>query len=543
MTGKGVTDIDRRRYLTVLGGAGMAALAGCAETDEEPDDADDDHDDTDATGDHDADTPESMQFRLLHDTHFHGLMGDSSEELNIANYFGLMADLYEESPAGNGFVVGNGDDLHMSVESSIFDGKHITEMLNVSPLSYNAIGNHEFDNGQESLEENIDQSEFTWLGANAVDTSIDDVVGAQQGAKRYAIEDVDGVSIGFTGLAPEDTQEVSSPAEETEFLAYAEAMEAVVTDMHEDGADIVVLLSHISSFNAETLAEEVDGIDVIVGDHAAQVYEEPEEINDTILSFVGDEFDYVGQLDFEVENGEVVDYTFEKHDLVELVDAGEVDPHDEIESLLLEYEAELEDELDEVIGQTEVELDVRNDTVRTEESNFGNWVTDVMRDEYDADVAIQNGGGIRSDELYPDGDITRRMAQDIFPFPNNTVLLEVRGEAITEAIELGVSTVEETHGRFPQVSGLSFVYDPDADPENRLEELTVDGDDIDPEATYTLATNDFVAEGGDGYEMLADGDVLRPPEEGTLLSALVIEAIESQETIAPELEGRIEMVE
>lgn len=490
------------------------------------------------------DTAGTTRFRLLHDTHFHGLMGDSEDAWNIANYFGLMERLSEESPDGNGFVVGNGDDLHMSIESSVFDGKHITEMLNASPLSYNALGNHEFDNGQASLERNIGLSEFTWLSANAVDTTIDDVVGAEQGAERYALEEVDGVTVGFTGLAPEDTAAVSSPDDETEFREYAAASEAVIEDMRADGADIVVLLSHISSYNAEELAAEVDGYDVMVGDHASEVYEEPAEINDTILSFVGDEFDYVGQLDFEIENGEIVDYTFEKHDLVELVEAGEVDPHEEIEELLVEFEAELDEELDETIGETEVELDVRTEIVRGEESNFGNWLTDVMRAEFDADVAIQNGGGIRSDELYPEGEITRRIVQEILPFPNHTTLLEVTGETLAEAIEIGVSTVEEGHGRFPQVSGMSFTYDPDAAPEQRVERIEIGGEELDPDETYELATNDFLAEGGDGYEMLAgDADVVYPPDEGTLLSALVIEAIEAQAVIAPTVEGRIRTVD
>ncbi len=531
MTSNESDTVQRRRVLQYVGAAGAVALAGCGDASDPNDDDDSNGDDTDGTN-----------IRLIHDTHFHGLMGESDDDWNIANYFGLIQDLSEESPDGNGFAVGNGDDLHMSVESSVYDGKHITEMLNASPLSHNAIGNHEFDNGLESMKENVEMSEFSWLSANAVDTEADDVVASDAGAERYVIETADDVSIGFTGLTPSDTQDVSSPGENTEFLEYAEASEDVIADMRDDGADIIVLLSHISSHNAEQLAEKVDGFDVIVGDHAAQVYDEPAEINDTILSFVGDEFDYVGQLDLEVEDGEIADYTFEMHDLVELVEAGDIEAHEEIQELLVEFEDDLDEELEEVIGETTVDLDVRTDTVRQAESNFGNWLTDVMREEFGADVALQNGGGIRSDELYPAGEITRRMIVDILPFPNYTGLIEVTGEQLEEAVEIGVSSVEEGHGRFPQVSGMSFTFDPDAPEEDRVDELEIGGEPVDPDETYELATNDFLMGGGDGYEPLAEGEVIRSDDEGTLVSALALSAIEAEEVISPEEEGRIQSV-
>ena len=542
-------EIDRRRLLRYAAAAGTVSLAGCSSEETEADEPDENDDGADGADDGDESDGEEEQtdageasasLRLLHDTHFHGRLGDSEEPLNVANYFGLMEDLHED--AEHAVAVGNGDDLHMSVASSVFGGEHVTSVLNESPVAYNTIGNHEFDAGPESLRENIADSEFTWLTANVLEEDTGEAFGSDEGAARYAVEEIGGVRVGFTGLAPGDTPEVTSVGDDVEVLEPADAAADVVADLEDEDADVIVLLSHLASPVAEDLVGEVDGIDVVVGDHASFVADEPEEVNETILSYVGDEFDYVGQLDLEIEGGDIADYAFERHDLAELVEAGEVEPHDEIQELLTDYEAQLDEELGEVIGETTVDLDVRQKTVRSEESNFGNWLTDVIRADVEADVAIQNGGGIRSDQLIEAGELTRGTIVDILPFPNHTVKLEVTGAELKAAIEHGVSSVAEGHGRFPQVSGLSFAYDPDAEPGARLEELTVGGDPVDAEATYELGTNDFLAGGGDGYEVFADAEVLRPADEGTLLSALAIRTIEEEGTIAPEVEGRIETV-
>ncbi|RKD93541.1 bifunctional metallophosphatase/5'-nucleotidase [Halopiger aswanensis] len=538
-------ELERRRLLTALSAVGTAALAGCSseetEADEPNENETDEQDGTESEQDETGDgAEETTSLRLLHDTHFHGKLGDSEEALNVANYFGLIESLHDD--ADNAVAVGNGDDLHMSVESSVFDGEHIASVLNESPISYNTIGNHEFDAGPESLRENIAASEFTWVTANVLEAGTDDAFASEAGATRYAIEEIGGVQVGFTGFAPADTPDVTSVGDDVDVLEPTAAAEEVVADLRDEGADVIVVLSHIASPAARELAAAVDGIDVIVGDHAAYVADEAEEVDDTILSFVGDEFDYVGQLDLEVADGDVTDYAFERHDLAALVEDGEVEPHGEIESLLTDYESQLEAELDEVIGETAVDLDTRRETVRQGESNFGNWLTDLIREDVDADVAIQNGGGIRSDQLYEAGEITRGMIVDILPFPNYTTKLEVSGEELKAAIEHGVGAVEEGHGRFPQVSGLSFAYDPDAEPGERVQELTVGGEPVDLEATYELGTNDFVAGGGDGYEMFAEADVLVPSDEGTLLSALATQTIEDEGTIAPETAGRIETV-
>lgn len=478
-----------------------------------------------------AATDERGTVTLFHDTHFHGSFED--DHAGIATYYGLIDE--RARTAANPLVLGNGDDIAMSLYSSVFEGEHMINALNASPLDYDTYGNHEFDLGSEVLADRVKESEFGWVCGNVIDERTGEVFGAEHGARRYALREAGGVTLGITGLCTEDTPDVSSPGEHVAFLDPAEAMESLVPEMCRAGADAVVVLSHLASPVAEEVAAAVDDIDVMVGDHYSAVYDEPAEINDTILSFVGDEFEFVGEIELAVGDRGVTDYDFTLHTVAD----ADAEPLPAVAEVVERYEARLDEELDVRIGESTVELDVRRETVRYGESNVGNFVADVKRAEADADVALMNGGGLRSDRVYEPGPITRRTVVDILPFPNELVTIEIDGETLRAALEHGVS--EPGHGRFPQVSGMAYAYDPDAAVGERIESVAVGDEALDPEATYELATNDFIATGGDGYEMfegLADGS-----GEGALLSTLVIDAVEAEGTISPETEGRIEVLD
>lgn len=528
-------DTTRRSVLQLLG-AGAAGLVGAGTT------AGRTTPDPDAASDAEAAATAAQSettVTLVHDTHFHGRFEDAFDEAqNIANYFGVHEAIAARRE--NVLRLGNGDDLASSVLSAVFEGRHMVDALGAGGLDYDIFGNHDFDTGPAILRERVAESEFAWVSANVREEPSDEVFAAAEGAARYAIEEVGGVAVGITGLITAEAPEITSIGEDTRVLDPVEALEEVVPEMREAGADAVVVLSHVAGSEARSVAEAVDGVDAIVGDHAAEVLDEPAVVNDTLLSFVGDEFEYVGELTLRV-GGEagVVDHEFTRHETAALVDAGEVEPHPEVQSVVEEYRAELEEELDEVIGETEVPLDARRETVRTRESNLGNFVADAMRAETDADLALMNGGGIRSDILYEPGELTKRTVVDVLPFPNDVVMLEVTGETLRAALENGVSQLADRSGRFPQVSGFSYAFDPDAPVGERVTEVCIRGEPVDPAATYALATNDFVAGGGDGYEMLADATVLLDSDVGPLLSNLVTETIRAESPIAPEVEGRI----
>ncbi|WP_256297220.1 bifunctional metallophosphatase/5'-nucleotidase [Haloarchaeobius salinus] len=545
--GGGHRAVDRRRFLAATAGVGITALAGCGasstddESTTEPAEteppADTETEQTTTEEETETATPATGEVTFVHDTHFHGTYGDLEGDVNVATYFGLM----EEVVGGNdhAFRVGNGDDLASSVLSSVFDGEHIVDAFNAGGLDYDTFGNHDFDMGPETLRNRVTDSEFTWVSANTLDARTGDVFAAEQGASRYELVEAGDVTVGITGLINEEAPEITSMGENAEVQGLAAALEEVVPQMRDEGADLVVVLSHVASPVALELAGQVSGVDAIVGDHAAEVLEEPEVVDGTVCSFVGDEFQYVGELTLSVEEGSMSGHEFTLHETATAVAEDGVEPHPDVLETAQSYQSELSDRLDEVIGETEVPLDAREDVLRAEESNMGNYVADVVRENGDADVALQNGGGIRTDTEYPAGDVTRRMIQSMLPFGNVFVSVRIDGETLMAALENGVSAIEEGAGRFPQVSGMAYSYDPDAEVGSRITEATVGGEPLDPDATYTVATNNFMASGGDGYSMLADAERIVPANAGEVLSTLVAEAIEADGTIAPEVEGRI----
>ena len=138
--------------------------------------------------------------------------------------------------------------------------------------------------------------------------------------------------------------------------------------------------------------------------------------------------------------------------------------------------------------------------MRSKEATIGNLIADAMLQGVDADIAIANGGGIRAKKIYAPGTmITRRDIQTELPFGNVVVKLGLKGSQIWEALENGVSQVEQNAGRFPQVSGMSFTWNPKAEVGSRVVSVEIGGRPLSKGKTYTVATNDYLANGGDGY--------------------------------------------
>ncbi|WP_121823059.1 bifunctional metallophosphatase/5'-nucleotidase [Halostella salina] len=536
--------IDRRRFIATTAAVGVAGVAGCSEssdggdTTEPSDDETEEPTEEETTEAETTEEPEpaaSGEVTFVHDTHVHGSYGDLEGNVNVATYFQLMNQVADEHE--HSIKLGSGDDLASSVLSAQFDGKHITDAFNAGGLEFDTFGNHDFDMGPAVTRDRISDSEFQWVSANVRDTESGDVFGAEQGASRYELVEVGDLTVGLTGIINVAAPTITSMGENTEVPGLADPVSETVSDMQDDGADLVVVMSHVAAQAATELAEQVDGIDAIVGDHAATFSEEPQVVNDTVLSFVGDEYEYIGELTLTVEEGERSDHSLTVHETAAAVEEDGLEPHPEVLEVAQGYEEDLSAQLDTVIGETTVPLDARESVVREEESNLGNYITDALRAQGGTDVAIQNGGGIRTDTLYPEGDVTKRLVYSLLPFGNNLVTVEVSGETLTETMEHSASQNDD--GGFLQVSGMSYTVDPDASQGDRLTELTVGGEEVDPEATYTMATNNFTATGGDGYTMLQDAPRIIDANEGQLLSVIVANAVEADGTISPEVEGRI----
>lgn len=472
---------------------------------------------------------------IVHDTHFHGNFGSGEE--SIANYFGIVNQIRAKQP--NSLFIANGDDLATSVLSSTFKGQHIVDAFNAAKVDVNTFGNHDFDMGPAQLADLVKASQFTWVSANVVDKRTNDVFAKEQGAKRFIIKEVNGVKVGITGLINEEAPEITTMGENAKVLPAVDAMKKIVPEMEKAGAELIVVSSHLASPDARVVAEEVDGIDLIVGDHAAFAYESPEKIHDTLLWFIGDEFEFIGEINMQVKDGKIADFNYERHTVKEEAAKEGFQPDSAVKAIMDKYNSELSKELSVVIGQTETELDVMKASQRKGETPIGNYIADSVRAYTEADAALINGGGIRADRVFPVGKLIKQDIMDAMPFTNYVVKIEVSGEALLKALENGVSEIEKAAGRFAQVSGMTYSFNPDLPVGSRIVAASIGGKQIVPNKMYTLATVDFIANGGDGYEMFKGSKVLLDANAGPLLSGLIIETIQKAGTIAPKADGRI----
>jgi 2',3'-cyclic-nucleotide 2'-phosphodiesterase (5'-nucleotidase family) len=178
--------------------------------------------------------------------------------------------------------------------------------------------------------------------------------------------------------------------------------------------------------------------------------------------------------------------------------------------------------------------------VRSQEAAIGNLIADAMRERTRADAAIMNGGGIRGGKVYePGAAITRRDVQAELPFGNRLVTLNIKGSALRGAIENGLSRLPAAAGRFPQVSGIKLEYDPQRPPGSRVLTIAVGGAPLDPDKTYRIATNDFLARGGDDYSVFAAVAPLIPLDDTPLLSDEVMIYLRGLDAVRHGLEGRL----
>jgi 2',3'-cyclic-nucleotide 2'-phosphodiesterase (5'-nucleotidase family) len=421
-----------------------------------------------------------------------------------------------------------GDLISPSVESSVFKGAQLIDGMNLLGVDAATFGNHEFDYGPQELVQRVQESRFPWVVSNVFAPGLRPF----PGVRPWLVLSPGGVPVGIVGLLTEETAALSSPGQTTFGNIYAVARE-VVRILRARGARVIVALTHLSMAEDQQLLRQVPEVDVVIGGH------EHDPLTATVdgrrVAKAGSDARWLGVTRLRLDGSRASQH--------ELVDADEqVPPDPEMDRLVQRYAERLSRELEVVIGETTVPLDARNATVRQQESNLGNFIADVMRSAVGADVAITNGGGIRTNALFPAGRITRKDVLAWLPFGNVVVKVAVPGAVLREALENGVSQWEQVAGRFPQVSGLRYSFNPARPAGSRIVEVRVGDRPLDEAATYTVATNDFMLRGGDGYTMLARGQVLVSPVDGPVLANAVMDAIQRLRTISPKLEGRITVV-
>ena len=449
--------------------------------------------------------------------------------------------------------------------SAFFDEAPAVEAMNLMGFDVDTFGNHNFDRGIEHLQSMIDLAEFQYVSANLRnrDDNLTDV-------KDFEIFDLGGVKVGVVGITNPEAPTLVFPGrfgtiEVTDPVPAANKAKARAKHA---GAKVLVAITHlgIDGFDGDgnafgpliDFAENVGGFDIIFGDHTNNEFSGV--INNALVvenRSKGRTYARV-RLSVDPKNGRISSRSVEFIDAV----SSAVVPDPAIVALLAPLRIQLDILLSGVVGESTVFIP-RSDSCghgsgRTCESLVGDVTTDAMRSKYGVDFALTNSGGLRADLTCPlvDGatdfcppntppnfQITDGQVLTVLPFGNVVATLTISGDELKTYLENGVSAMPGASGRFAQISGLCFSYDIGAAVGSRVTgavRQALDGSctgaaiDMSSGASYTLATNDFVAAGGDGYPNVSSRIVTRD-----FLAQDVADFVGANTPISPAIQGRI----
>lgn len=440
----------------------------------------------------------------------------------------------EKKQNENVLVLDSGDTFHGTVFATAVEGASIAQIMNNVPYSAMTPGNHDFNYGYDRLKEIEESLTFPLVNCNVY------LENGERAFTPYVIQEVGEKKIGIIGVATPDMVPKIHPDQikGLEFRDGIAEVTAVVAEIKEE-TDAIILLSHWG-IEGEVVTSEVlaaiEGVDLIVDAHSHDAWPEGHktEGSDTLIVSTGEKLENLGKvtMTFNDEGVEKVEATlipsptvFEDRSIIKLMD---------------EITAAQDLLLNEVIGKTSVLLDGERENVRTKETNLGNLSADALLAFTGADVAITNGGGIRAS--IQEGEITLRDTVTVFPFGNIVVTKQVKGADIKAALEVGYRMYPEQNGGFAQIAGMRVTFDPSKEEGSRVTEVLVgeNSEPLDEEKTYMLATNDFMAAGGDSYEMFKPYPIEK--EFGSMDEAIK-QHMKELGDISIEVDGRITVVQ
>ncbi len=452
---------------------------------------------------------------------------------------------------GNVLLLNAGDNFQGTLFYTTYKGEAEAEFLNMMGTDAMVVGNHEFDDGEDGLAGFLSKVEFPVVGSNikaSAASSLGDMV------KPYVILEVGGEKIGIVGAVANDTAELSSPGENVTIEEDVASITAQVKAVAKEGVSKIIALTHVGYPRDLAAIAKIPGVDVVVGGHSNTLlsntsdgaagpyptwvdnplgYKVPVVQAYAYSKYLGDlevTFSDIGIV--KEANGEPI-----------LLDAS-VTPDEAVMARIGELGAPIEELKNQVVANTAEAIDGSRDNCRATECQMGNLVTDAMLDrtkDQGVQFAITNGGGLRAS--IDAGEITMGEVLTVLPFQNTLATFELKGADVVASIESGLSQIEDGAGRFPQVSGLRYTFDPSVAPgEGRVTSVEIaDGDSwaaIDPEATYLIATNNFMRSGGDGYELF-ETNATNAYDYGPGLEQLVADYLAANSPYTPYLDGRI----
>lgn len=509
---------------------------------------------------------DDFELTILHTNDVHARLQDAdknglscfAEQSASGSCYGGVARLATQvneirKQRGNVILLDAGDQFQGTLFFTYYKGSAIQHFMNALEYQAMTVGNHEFDKGPEVLAEFIAGAKFPVLAAN-LDVGREPRLKGL--IKPYCMLTVGGETIGVVGYTAEHLRELSQIGPQVVEQPIESSIAAALEVFKQHGVDKVIALSHGGFGRDKEIAGRLDGIDIIVGGHSHTLLsntdssaEGPYPVvvkspcgNPVLIVTAAFWGKYLGKLDVTFDNKGVVKSW--RGNPILLDSSVPEDPQIQVEVRRLS--APLTALQQEIIGTGEVDLE-GGARCRFEECNLGNLITDAMlaaTAEKGVQISLQNGGGIRAD--IAKGAISRGQILQTLPFGNYLCTFQLQGSDLLAALENGVSRAEgrsrEGTGRFLQVSGLRYRWDPGREAGSRVISVEVKQADgsysaLNPEAVYLVATNSFLRYGGDGYDVFVDK--VGASESGPALDELLVEYIKKHTPIKTGLQNRI----
>ncbi|MDQ2095504.1 bifunctional metallophosphatase/5'-nucleotidase [Rhodalgimonas zhirmunskyi] len=495
---------------------------------------------------------------ILHTNDFHARFepvskydSGCSEEDNVeGKCFGGSARLVTavneaRKRTNNSILVDGGDQFQGTLFYTYYKGKLAAEMMNKMGYDAMTVGNHEFDDGPEVLRGFMDAVSFPVLMSNA-DFSGEELLKGK--LLKSTVIERGGEKLGLIGLTPHDTDELSSPGPNVIFTDPVGAVQSEVDKLTAEGVNKIIVLSH-SGYNVDKrVAAETTGVDVIVGGHTNTLLSNTNEraegpyptmVGDTAIVSAYAYGKFLGELNVTFDDeGKITEATGEP-----LIMDAAVNEDAETKAHIHEKAKPLEEIRQRVVAEASEAIDGGKTTCRSGECPMGNLIADAMLDrvrDQGIQIALQNGGGVRAS--IDAGEVTMGEVLTVLPFQNTLSTFQATGATVRAALENGVSQIEDGAGRFPQVAGLKFTYDPAAEPGSRVTSVEVDEGGtwtpLDDAKTYGVVTNNYLRNGGDGYKVFST-DGMNAYDYGPDLADVTAEFLAKKGPYTPYTDGRI----
>lgn len=465
----------------------------------------------------------------LNDTHGHitpyrDKNIDSNNPVSGSAFLAKMIQTERMANPGGTILLSAGDMFQGTPISNLFHGRPVIEIMNYLRFDAMALGNHEFDWGRDVLDQIVASAKFPVLSAN--------ITGPDgkylKGVRPHIMTRRKNVSIGIIGVTTPETEYTTKPGNVADLTIAppAAVIPRMIRDLRAKGAALIIVLSHLGLDEDRRLAKKVRGIDLIVGGHSHTAITEPVNESGTIIVQAGSYGTYLGVLElvFDPKSKQIVSST--ETGALKLVSAALPAQADrKVARIVDSYEKQVKAKFSKVIGTTALDLTRQVH----KESNLGDLIADAMREGTGAQVAFFNGAGIRAD--LPKGPITLENIFTVLPFDNVLLSMDLTGEQIRKLLEQSIDAEKDL-----QFSGLKVEYDLSQPSGSKAVSVAIGDKPLDPAAVYRVATNDFLAAGGDRYVIFKEG---KNVVFGSEIREVVVDYIRRNSPLSPRTEGRI----